>query len=829
MFKHYLVQALRGFWRFRVTTGVNLLGLVLAVVCFVATDLYVDSLVRTDRHFPKSARTWLITQELWNAGGSKIVPGFPQAGAPTAKYLRLDFPGLERVARAVRLGPQSAATDDRKTNVYTAAVDPEFLEIFDFDFTAGRPAAALAAAHSAVITQRAAEQLFGKQQALGRRILLQNQVEVTVTGVIAAVPQPSHMGDSDSDSLLPFDILVPMRLLKEMRILAGIGLPLNPDDDQSWGMDTYLTYVLFPADGSFTPREFVEQLPAFAARRANRAGYPVRSVFGAVPLSHSVLAMADAFLGGNVLPVTTMIFALDALILTIACINYANLAVAIATTRTKELGVRKVLGATRLHLIRQCLIEAGLLGVAAVALVVLLAVLAIEPVNHALQTNITFASLLRPQLWLMVTGLIVAISLLGGMYPAVALARVRPVDALRAGSVRAGPRFVPTILVGVQFAAASFLLVVSLVMAHQNAMMKTQGLRVARDPVVVIGNNISELGISFDTLREELLRGPGIEAVAAVAQPPWTSGGSHLTFARGPEAGAARDDTIANDVGYHFFAALDLQLLAGRLLDHEHGDEFIPFNQLAPGKRESIVVDRALAAALGWQDPNDAVNKVIYDKDFQSAVGYRIVGVVENGYPRLVGPNTASNAYDLSPSRAGLPLIRISREHIPEAVSYIDTTWDRLAPKVQIRREFMDALFDDAYRNYSRINTTLNGLSAFAFLIAVMGLCGLAIHVTTRRRREIGIRKTLGATVRGVVTMLLIDFAKPVLVANLIAWPFAWFVGHEYMDKFTVRGAITVWPFVLSLLITVGVAWGSVAVQALRAATVKPANVLYSQ
>jgi putative ABC transport system permease protein len=141
----------------------------------------------------------------------------------------------------------------------------------------------------------------------------------------------------------------------------------------------------------------------------------------------------------------------------------------------------------------------------------------------------------------------------------------------------------------------------------------------------------------------------------------------------------------------------------------------------------------------------------------------------------------------------------------------------------------MDALFEDAYRRYARINATLNGLSAFAFAIAVMGLCGLAIHVTTRRRREIGIRKTLGATVRGVVTMLLLDFARPVLVANLIAWPFAWFVGQQYIDKFTQRAEITIWPFVLSLVVTIGVAWAAVEFQALRAATVKPANVLYAQ
>ena len=284
-----------------------------------------------------------------------------------------------------------------------------------------------------------------------------------------------------------------------------------------------------------------------------------------------------------------------------------------------------------------------------------------------------------------------------------------------------------------------------------------------------------------------------------------------------------------NPVGYHFFDAIELHPVAGRLLDHEHGDDVTAFEQLKPGMTEPIVIDRALAAALGWEDSNQAVGKIAYFNFAPWKIACRIVGVVENGYPRLVGPNTASNVYMLSTLFSSVPLIRISGEHVVDTVKYIDDTWDSLAPKVQIRREFKDILFNNAYKSYSRINTTLNSLSVFAFLIAVMGLCGLAIHVTTRRRREIGIRKTLGATVRGVVMMLLIDFAKPVLIANLIAWPFAWFVGHQYLDKFTLRSEMTVWPFALSLVITVGVAWASVGVQALRAATVKPANVLYAE
>jgi putative ABC transport system permease protein len=827
MLRHYVIQALRSFWRFRVTTGVNLLGLVLAVVCFVGSYLYIDSLVRSDMRFPKAGRTYVMTQEI-SVNGTQVIPAYPSAGPPAAAYLRADFPSLEAVARALPLGLQSAAADERKAEVRTVAIDPEFLKIFDFDFKAGEPAAAATSTHSAIITERTAERLFGKTQALGRQILLQNHAEVTVTGVIAAVPRPSHLAEGEGN-WMAFDILVPMQLVKDMKTTAGIGVPMDPDS-QDWSGSWYRTYVLFPANGSFTAQEFLQQLPAFADRRANNASVPMKSVLGAVPLSHMALAFDEAEYGSSALSITTMIFALDALILGIACINYANLAVAIATTRAKELGVRKVLGATRVHLTRQCLVEVGMMSVAAVALVIILAALAIEPLNRTLQTSFTLASLLMPQLWLMVTALIVAISLIGGMYPALALARVRPADALREGNVTGGPRFVPTLLVGMQFAAAGFLLVVALIMAQQNRMMHERARQGDRDSVVaVLENNLSELGISFDTLRAELLRNASIEEVSSATAPPWQDGGWHVTVTRGADAGAVHQDTILNPIGDHFFATLGLKRLAGRLLDQEHGDELIPFDKLGPGQDEKVVIDRGLATALGWSDPNQATGKLTYVTIGPWQVRLRIVGVVENGYPRLVGPNTASDVYALSPGAAGVPLIRISRGHVIEAVKYIEETWNELAPKAQLRREFMDSLFEVAYGNYSRINSTLNGLSIFAFLIAIMGLVGLAVHVTTRRQREIGIRKTLGATVRGVVTMLLLDFAKPVVIANLIAWPFAWLVGHQYVDKFTQRSEITIWPFVLGLAITLAVAWASVAVQAIRAATVKPASVLYAQ
>ena len=829
MLNHYIVQALRSFWRFRVTAAVNLLGLVLAVVSFIATYLYVDALSRTDMHFPKAGRTYVLTQELWKDATTRMVPMIPQVGPPAAAALRADFPGLEAIARAIALGPQGAVTDDRKADILTAAVDPDFLKIFDFDFKAGDPRTALSATHSAILTAPAAERLFGTTQVLGRRILLQTQVEVTVTGVIAPVTQPSHMGDDAAPALLGFGFLVPMQLMKEWKSNGQIGVPVDPDSG-GWGNDIYKTYILFPANGSFTPKEFISQLGAFAERRANRPGDSFHSTFGAVPVWGIQMAYNDGLSGANGISLTTMVFMLDAIILLIACANYANLSVAIATTRAKEIGVRKVLGASRLHLMRQYLVEAALLGLTAISIVIVLSLLAIEPINRALNQNFTLASLLMPQMWLMVAGLLAAISLMGGLYPALVLSRVRPVDALRAGSVRAGPRFVPTIMVGAQFAAASFLLVVALVMAYQNNLMKKQGLQAGRDPVVYIAKDLNELKVSFDSLRQQLLRNPNIKSVSSISAEPWQNGGGHITLARSTEAGASHDDTIFNLVGDDFFDTIGLKLLAGRTLDRERGDELVNFFAPQPaGTQWFLVIDRSLAAALGWRNPNEAVNQMAYGLNGGGpAVPFRIVGVVEDGYPRLVGPNTASNMYGLT-RRAGLPLVRIAKEDVPATVKYIDSVWDTLAPKSPMRREFMDSLFNIAYQQFSAINLTLNALAAFAFLIAVMGLCGLAIHVTNRRQREIGIRKTLGATVRGVVTMLLFDFAKPVLIANVIAWPFAWFVGHRYMEQFTQRGELTIWPFLLSLVITVGVAWASVGFQALRAATVKPANVLYAE
>ena len=826
MLKHYITQALRSFWRFRITAIVNLAGLTFALVCFVATYLFLDSLTRNgDREYTSSARTYVLTQELWTTPTNRMIPAFPQVAPGTAKYLRADLPRLEAVGRALNLGPLAAVAGERSAYLFGLGVDPEFLAIFDFKVVNGTLRDALSTNQGAVITEAAAKRLFGTTNAVGRPLLLQTRAEFTVSAVIAALPVGSHMGDSNS-AQSRFDVLVPLNAIHRLGGMTGFGMPADPNNDQ-WGFDSFWTYVLLPKDGSVTAAQLEETMRAFPARHIPKG--EILSVFGVVPLTHVRLAMLEAVTGNRSIPLTASPFLLDALILAIACLNYANLTVAIATTRAREIGVRKVLGASQPHLMRQYLVEAALLGSAALVLVLIGVALALPALNSTFGLAFQLSSLMQPQLWALVILLLAVISLVGGAYPALVLSRVRPVEALRSSTVRAGPRFVPTVLVGVQFAAASFLLVVALMMTAQNDVLQRVGLQPGHDPVVVIGNDIRQLGVPFETLKDEMLRDPRVRSVSGTQQIPWSSGGTHQAVRRTQDRSSATPTAMLNMIYYDFFQTAGLTRLAGRDFDREHADEFA----YAPdGQRQvNVILDRALTQQLGFASPAEAVDKDIYLAEpwNSDAPGrpVRVVGVVENGFPRLVGPNADANLYVLGELGATVPLIRVSRDDVPGALEHIEAVWKGLVPKAPVRRFFMDELFNQSYETFNTVSRVLSGLAGFAFVIAVMGLIGMAVHITGRRLREIGIRKTLGASAGGVVMMLLRDFSKPVLIANLIAWPFAFFAGQLYLNLFTHRAELTLWPFVISLVITLAIAGLSVGAQALRAAAVKPASVLH--
>ncbi|HUL81088.1 MAG TPA: ABC transporter permease [Gammaproteobacteria bacterium] len=890
MLGHYLAIALRNLRRAPFTAAINVATLALGLVAFVAAYAVVMYWNHSDRHFANADRTYVVTASLALRDGSISTGTMPATNELYAKYLKVDFPELEAIVRANPWNQQASITaDGRGARVVAVAVDPEFLDIFDLPFVAGDPRTALASPDGLLVTEAAALRLFGTKDALGKTISLGgNLIDATVKGVIGPIPEPSHIGNSRSASL-HFDIMAPYALYERLReavnrpppgaraqgatqappgaapaanaqasnggaqpargndantnregSAAADAPPADappPPQNENWlGGYCCTTYAMLKRGSSLTTSALNARLRDFAAHRMSPEQLKLASVdVGAVPLSGLMVTNLDAqLLGGSrgLISITTVLFGLGALVLLVACVNYANLATARAVRRAREIGLRKVIGARRVQLVAQYLLEAGVLTAAALAVAVGIVALLARPVYDAVGVDMRTATLGDPGFWLFVAALLVIVTLLGGAYPALVLSRVRPIEALRIGRVRLGPRFASTVLVGAQFTVASFLLIAVMIVNAQNSALARTGLGTTRDQHLMINNFRPVTGVASDLLRAEIERLPQVKSVTQMGAMPWGDNVNLQLLSRSPEETASPQTTFQNNVGYDFFATLDIPLLAGRVFDREHAD--LPPENVDQNDRNAarptinIVIDRVLAKQLGFGSPSEAVDQTIYFPGVlgQRAQPFRVIGVVESHPLFFRGLGATSNVYQLSGPNLQNFIVRIGAGDISGGVAGIEAAWNRLGARVPIQRRFMDEAFNEGFEKYARLNQVFVGLTGVAFFISIIGLFGMAVQVAGRRTHEIGVRKSVGARKWQVVLMLLRDFSKPVLVANLIAWPLAYFAAQPYLHVFIQRVSLTPLPFVASLVIVLLIAWAAVGSQAWRAARANPATVL---
>jgi putative ABC transport system permease protein len=288
-------------------------------------------------------------------------------------------------------------------------------------------------------------------------------------------------------------------------------------------------------------------------------------------------------------------------------------------------------------------------------------------------------------------------------------------------------------------------------------------------------------------------------------------------------------------VHHDFFSTLRIPLLAGRVFDREHATDDASRNGTqSTANQINVVIDRAFAEQQGWLQPAEALGKTFYAFDADSPtsppVPRTVIGVVETRALTIMSPfGATATMYSLAPVVANSPIIRISTTDVAATLKQIESVWNRLVPSVALKMRFADELLNDNSRMFEMITTVFSGVATLALLISILGLIGMSMHVIGRRQHEIGVRKTLGASVRSIVQLLLTDFSKPVIVANLIAWPLAFIVMQFYLSVFTERTSLSMTPFIVSLVTTVLIAWAAVAVQATHAARMNPATVLRNE
>ncbi len=838
MLKHYLVAAWSNFRRGPLSASINILTLALGLVCFILATSIMGFWSRADENFANASRTFVMTSEWHLTDGSETgsAIALPLTPHRLAAYLKSDFPRIERVARVAEISHQlPVRAGDRSVRMRAAAADADFLGIFDLPFIEGDARTALSAPGSVVLTQEAAQSLYGDSHVIGRALTLYGDIDATVTGVLDRIPEPSHMGRSAS-APLRFDALASRDVFERvLRSVTGGRDSTQLPDEWTGGQNT--TYVLLPADGSFTAPMLHDQLPAFVERHVPEDQRRRMHVgLDLVPVgSLLVMAVRDAlFPRESEVSVPLLMLALGAIVLAVACINFANLATARAAGRAREVGVRKAIGAGPKQVIAQYLLEAGILT--AGALVIALALLAaLMPVLER-TTGIDLRQLWSANLagWgaLALLALGVAVTFAAGFYPAFVLSRVQPAVAVRSTPTRTGPRSLAALLVGVQFAFAAFLLIAVSLVHEQNVRLERAGRETAAEPLLVIENATELTALPQETLRQELLRLPQVRSATAMQTLPWADYVSRIPLSSSPSASAVERSALLYVVGYDFFSTFDIGLLAGRLFDPQRADDVA---MTAPGapRTQNIVISRALAAELGFDTPAAVVDRTIYIPTSltgeTAARPFHIIGVVEDKVLAIASRyGQRPNVYLFAPGMR-FHVVRVAGDDVAGALAAIDTLWKRLVPNVAMNRRFLAEYFDDSYANFARIDQAFTSLATIAWIISTVGLYAMAILVSGRRIREIAIRKTLGARKGQIVLMLLASFTRPVLVANVIAWPFAYLAGRAYLGVFVDPMPLTVWPFVVGLAVSLLISWLAVGGQTWRAASSTPVRMMRYQ
>ncbi len=820
VFVHYLTVAVRSFMRERLHTVASVAVLALGILCFTAAYLVVSYLHNYDRHFVNADRTLVIFQALRSSRFGLDYPSVPASATLLGPQLALDVPELESVARYRRGGNirMALAGESRPFNVSYA--EPSFLNIFDFKVVAGNLAGALSG-RNAIVTTSAAERLFGGGDAVGKTIVAEGKSEaVTIAAVIEDLPRASHLSNSGLGAS-GFELLLPWEFGQTLSPLIG---------SDSWFNTQVFTYALLPREGGITRADLDRRLAALVNAHVPDAGIEVR--FAARPISTIAASFIQAQFQGfqgvawRVDVFTALLLAATAILL-VSCLNFVNLATARATGSAREVGVRKAVGAKVAQVVLQQLVRTALLVLFAVVLALSALCLVRPAVADSWQLGLALPWH-EPRLWAFLLTLVVSVTGVAGCYPAFVAARFEPSAVLRTASSPLAAKAVRWLLVGSQFFAASLLVALVCVLLTQRETLRERLLgRFSDQYVIVMHHPFQADGLDADVISRELSSGPGIVGVTDSFGMPWQFVGSRPQLRHTADMNELGVSVEQNLVGHDYFSVMDVPVIAGRAFSRDRNDASMsPAEAAARTEPLPIVLDRKAARALGWVEPATAIGQTVYGS-WGGQNGAEVIGVVETMPISVRERSSAGVVYVLNPSFSQATIVRIDVQKVAESLAYIDRVFQRLLPIGSPQsRMFLDEAFDNVYAAFAAVNRVFVALSILAIAIAGLGLFGMASYMTARRTREIGLRKSQGASSTQVLCLLLSDFSKPVVVANLLAWPVAYGVAVRYLDLFAERMVLTAVPFLIALVVTVLVAGLAVATRVVRAASMSPAEAL---
>ncbi len=808
MFWNNVKIALRNLRKNKVFAAINIIGLAIGLTVYVFGGLLVKYERTHDLFFDNASRTYTIGSTAapgLNVGVDKMNATFTAVGP----IIEAELQDVEAVARTVAREFLLTMGAERFYQIVRFS-DPALLDIFDFNYLAGDESA-LDDPSGLLITESTAIKYFGKTDVMGEVVSFDNEYDYYISAVVEDLPENSHF-NSQLVVQTPFEIIAPLSGLNRMRDwdLAGNWYNLSIGN---------LTYVMLPEslDGEWLQT----QMDGIYERHVPEDEREVISDFIVKPLVYANLALWD-MIG---LPAISVVALLSFLVLIVACVNYTNLATAQSLGRTREVGMRKTMGASQRQLLVQFLVES--LVIAAIAMIVAIALLEmiIPFFNTSTGKGLTLQYVATLP-WLILTTVLVGVC--AGLYPAWLITRTSPIDALRdiARKGKKGSRM-RSFMIGAQFAISAFMLAIVTIVYMQNQRVKEASYIFPRSEIYAI-DRLSVEGISekLDTLKYELEALPNVDSVSYSSQVPYEQNNSRRSFAPQPGDESSEFHLQILNMSPDFLETYDIPILAGRNLSRDIANDAIGEDE-DQQETLNVLVNELALPIIGASSPADAINKRFYRLSEEAvATEYIVVGVVPT--QNIVGLFNVEKpwVYWYQPNTLRIGSIRITGGSIMTTVEGIEDAWDRVVPDYPIQGRFLDEVFDDVYNILKYMNLALAGFAFVALALALIGLFGLAAFMASQRTKEIGVRKVLGASSLQIARLLVWQFSIPVLWALAIALPGAYFASSTYLNFFPDRLEAPIPILLMAGFIAVLLAWGTVAGHAIRIARSNPVLAL---
>lgn len=799
--------------KYKAFSFINIFGLALGLACCLLISLYIRDELSYDKYHQHADRIYRVTRDFVSQDG-KVDLHLGHVAPPFGPLLQNDFPDIEQAARMLQSG--SLFRYDEKSfnedNVFIA--EPSIFKIFTIPVISGNPAKALSEPFSLMMSDKMAEKYFGQENPIGKMLQIDNQYPVKVTGVFQSFPANAHFHP---------EFFLSFATLYNEDIYGREGLRTN------FGNNSFATYLLLPKN--YPTERLTSQFSAFLDKHMGSeapADAPKPSTWTHLYLQkmtdihlHSQLD-SETEPNGNITTVY-ILMAIAVFILIIACINFMNLSTALAVKRAKEVGIRKVMGVTKFNLVAQFLSESVVFAMLSLILAIGIVHLTLPSLNTFTGRTLTMGYW---QYWYTIPFLLLLatiVGLLAGSYPAVYLSSFQPVSILKgkllsgAKNGRGGITLRQILVVG-QFAISIILMICTGVMFNQLQYIGGKSLGFDKEHIVTLPF-YDELGPQYETFRNELMANPVVSEAGRSSRIPsgrlLDSQGA-ATVIQGDSTAPSTSTLKSVSIDHHFIPTYKIALAAGRNFSREYSTDTTAF-----------ILNASAAKAIGFNDLQSAIGKQL---QYGGRKG-QVVGVVKDF-------NFESVHQSILPVIFYMPRqetfynnlsVKVNGANLKEGLAHIEKVWNQFLPQRPYEYTFLDELFGLLYEKEQKQSQLFTTFSVLAILIGCLGLFGLASFTALQRTKEIGVRKVLGASVTGIVGLLSKEFLKLVLIANLIAWPVAWYAMSQWLDGFAYKIEMGLGTFILAAILALLIALLTVSYQSIKAALSNPVKSLRTE